>query len=140
MVVNPQLKIPPKRIGYWSRTNCVTVSRVRLTTLLPQLYRARQMETCHQLARIRQTFEQSSTWCYASRTTAATRGHDCSLSVAIPTTLLPRKQMQSLRHAPHRLGPPDRPGRRTSNAVFLLRGNAFPAVVSLLRVLAGDIE
>ncbi len=34
------------------------------------------------------------------------------------TTLLQREQMQSLRHAPHRLVPPDRPGRRTSNAVF----------------------
>ncbi len=48
--------------------------------------------------------------------------------------------MQSLRHAPHRLGPPDWPGRRTSNAVVSLRGDAFPAVVSLLLVLAGDIE
>ncbi len=34
----------------------------------------------------------------------SSRGHDCSLSVATPTTLLPREQMQSLRHAPHRLG------------------------------------
>ncbi len=39
--------------------------------------------------------------------------------------------MQSLRHAPHRLGSPDRPGKRTFIAV--------PAVVSLL-LLAGDIE
>ncbi len=48
--------------------------------------------------------------------------------------------MQSLRHAPHRLGPPDRPGRRTSIAVFSPRGGAFPAVVSLLFLPAGDIE
>ncbi len=32
------------------------------------------------------------------------RSHDCNLSVATPTTLLPREQIQSLRHAPHRLG------------------------------------
>ncbi len=67
-------------------------------------------------------------------------GHDCSLSVATPTTLLPREQMQSLRHAPHRLGPPDRPGRRTFNAVFSLRWDAFQAVVSPLLLLAGDNE
>ncbi len=48
--------------------------------------------------------------------------------------------MQSFRHAPHMLGSPDRPGRRTSIAVFSLRGDAFPAVVSLLLLLAGDIE
>ncbi len=47
--------------------------------------------------------------------------------------------MQSLRHVPHRLGPPDRPGRRTSIAVFSLRWAAFPAVVSLLLLLAGHI-
>ncbi len=69
-----------------------------------------------------------------------TQGHDCSLSVATPTALLPRERMQSLRHAPHRLGPPDRPGRRTSITVFSLRGDAFPAVVSLLLLLAGDIK
>ncbi len=63
-------------------------------------------------------------------------GHHCNLSVATPTTLLPREQMQSLRHAPHRLGPPDRPGRRTSVAAFLLREDAFPA----FPLLAGDIE
>ncbi len=48
--------------------------------------------------------------------------------------------MQSLRHAPHRLGPPDRPGRRTSTAVFSFRGDSFPVVVSFLLLLAGDIE
>ncbi len=48
--------------------------------------------------------------------------------------------MQSLKHAPHRLGPPERPERRTSIAVFSLRGDSFPAVVSLLLLLAGDIE
>ncbi len=48
--------------------------------------------------------------------------------------------MQSLRHAPHRLDPLDRPGRRTSIAVFSLRGDAIPAVVSLLPLPAGDIE
>ncbi len=68
------------------------------------------------------------------------RGHDCSLSVATPITHLPREQMQSPRHAPHRLGSPDRPGRRTFIAVFSLRGGAYPAVVSLLLLLAGDIE
>ncbi len=36
-----------------------------------------------------------------------------------------------LKHAPHRLGPPDRPGRRLSIVVFSLRWDAFPAVVSL---------
>ncbi len=55
-------------------------------------------------------------------TTTTTRGHDYSLSMATPTTFLSRKQMQSLRHAPHRLGPQDRPGRRASIAVFSLRG------------------
>ncbi len=70
-----------------------------------------------------------------------TPGHDCSLSVATSTTLLQREQMQLLRLAPHRLGPPDRPGRRTSIAVlFSLKGYAFPAVVSLLLLLAGDIK
>ncbi len=64
---------------------------------------------------------------------------DCSLSVAIRTTLLAKEPIQSLRHAPHRLGPPDRPGRKTSIAVFSLRGDAFPAVVSLL-LLAKDIK
>ncbi len=48
--------------------------------------------------------------------------------------------MQSLRHAPHRLDPPGWPGRRTSISVFSLKGDAFPAVVSLLLLLAGDIE
>ncbi len=38
--------------------------------------------------------------------------------------------MQSLRHAPHRLGPPDRPGRTTSIAVFSPWGDAFLAIVS----------
>ncbi len=79
--------------------------------------------------------------CHAvSNSINSSPGHDCSLSVATPTTLLPREQMQSLRPAPHRLGPPDRPGRKTSIAVFSLRGDAFPTVVSLLLVLAGDIE
>ncbi len=32
------------------------------------------------------------------------RGHVYSLSVATPTTFLPREQMQSLKHALHRLG------------------------------------
>ncbi len=72
--------------------------------------------------------------------TTTTRGHNCSLSVATPTTFLPRKQMQSLRHAPHRLGPQDRPERRASIAVFSLRGDAFPVVVSFPLLLAGDIE
>ncbi len=49
-------------------------------------------------------------------------------------------QVQATGHAPHRLGPPDRPERRTSNAVFSLRREAFLAVVSLLLVLAGEIE
>ncbi len=35
--------------------------------------------------------------------------------------------MQSLRHAPHRLGPPERPGRRTSIDVVV--GVAFVVVV-----------
>ncbi len=68
------------------------------------------------------------------------RGHDCSLSVATLKTLLPREQIQSLRHASHGFGSPDRPGRRTSIAVFSLRGDASPAVVFLLLLLAGDIE
>ncbi len=54
--------------------------------------------------------------------TKTTRVHDCNLSVATPTTLLPSEQMQSLRHAPHRLGSPYRPGRRISIAVFRLGG------------------
>ncbi len=48
--------------------------------------------------------------------------------------------MQSVRHAPHRLGPPDRPGRRTSIAVISLVRDAFAAVVSLLLLPVGDIE
>ncbi len=48
--------------------------------------------------------------------------------------------MQSLRHAPHRLGPPYRPGGRTSNVVFWLQWAAFPAVVSIVLLLTGDIE
>ncbi len=39
--------------------------------------------------------------------TTTTQGYDCSPSVATPKTLLTREQMQSHRHAPHRLGPPD---------------------------------
>ncbi len=42
--------------------------------------------------------------------------------------------------APHRLGPPDWPRRRTSIAVFSLRGDAFPTVVPLFLLLAVDIE
>ncbi len=48
--------------------------------------------------------------------------------------------MQSLRHAPHRLGPPHRPGGINSASVFSLRGDAFLAVVSPLLLLAGDIK
>ncbi len=60
--------------------------------------------------------------------------------MATSKTLLPREQIQSLRRASHGFGSPDRPGRRTSIAVFSLRGDASPAVVSLLLLLAGDIE
>ncbi len=49
----------------------------------------------------------------------------CNLPVATPTTLLPREQIQSLRHAPHRFGLKDRPGRKTSIAFFSLGGTPF---------------
>ncbi len=72
--------------------------------------------------------------------TRAVPSHNCSPSVATPTAILQKELMQSLRHAPHSLGPLDQPGRRTSIAVFSLRGDIIPAVVSLLLLLAGDIE
>ncbi len=65
--------------------------------------------------------------------------HDCSLSV-VTLTSLPREQMQPLRHAPHRLGPPNQTARRTSIAVFSLKRDSFPAVISLFLLLAGSIE
>ncbi len=48
--------------------------------------------------------------------------------------------MHLLRRAPNKLGILDWPGRRNSIAVFSLRGEAFPTVVSLLLLRAGDIE
>ncbi len=39
-----------------------------------------------------------------------------------------------------RLGPPNRPGRRTTSAVFSPKGGPSPAAVSLLLLRAGDIE
>ncbi len=69
------------------------------------------------------------------------RGQDCSLFVTTPTTL-PREQMQSLRHAPYRLGPPDRPGRRTSIvAVFDASApKAYPKVaLASTSTLSGSV-
>ncbi len=66
------------------------------------------------------------------------RGQGCSLFAATPTTR--KEPMQPTRQAPQRLGPPDRPGRRTTSAVFSPKEGPSPAAASLLLLCAGDIE
>ncbi len=46
------------------------------------------------------------------------RGQGCSLFAATPTTFSRKEPMQPKRQEPERLGPPHRPGRRTTSAVF----------------------
>ncbi len=48
--------------------------------------------------------------------------------------------MQRTREAPQRLGPPVRPGRRTTSTIFLPTGGPSPAAASLLLLRAGHIE
>ncbi len=48
--------------------------------------------------------------------------------------------MQPTRQAPQRLGPPDRPGRRTTSTVFSRKGGPSSAAASFLLLRAGDIE
>ncbi len=60
-------------------------------------------------------------WDYSEGTRAAT-----------PTAFSRKEQIQPTRQAPQRLGPPDRPGRRTTSAVFSPKGGPSPADASLL--------
>ncbi len=57
-----------------------------------------------------------------------------------PTIFSQNEPIQPTRQAPQRLGPPDRPGRRTTSAVFSPNGGPSPADACLLLLRAGDIE
>ncbi len=57
-----------------------------------------------------------------------------------PDNLLPEGTNATDKASTPRLGPPDRPGRRTTSTVFSPKGDPSPAAASLQLLRAGDIE